>query len=77
MKYFNIDTINGNTVYENNAVRSEADYTTEQLALLYSGYEVPVLWNEKGISIEWEALSDWEDDNEEYAERAAYFKSLL
>lgn len=62
-KYFSIDTIRGNSVYENNAIRCESDYTTEQLALLYQGYEVPVLWDENNNPIEWEALSDYEEDN--------------
>lgn len=75
-KYFSIDTIRNNNVYENNAIRYESDYTTEQLVLLYQGYEVPVLWNENNNPVEWEAISDYEEEEEEYAERAAYFKNL-
>lgn len=56
--YFYIDTIRGNSVFTKNAVRSEKSYTAEEFEKLQQGYEIPVVFDDSGIPIEWECMSD-------------------
>jgi len=62
MKYFSIDTHRGNCIYVKNAVRSSEDYTAEEMAVLESGGEIPVVFDDDGEPIEWESMSLYDDE---------------
>lgn len=57
--YLSIDTsyLNGG-YYPNNCIKSEEDYTPEELEKLYAGEGVPCEWDEDGEPTAWDYINE-------------------
>lgn len=60
--WFNVDVIRENCVYEKAAVRSEKYYTAEEFEKFQQGCEVPTLFDDNDNPIEWECMSEEEEE---------------